>query len=104
MIAIPITRLAIVIQNIVKRGRFFMELKVLVASPSDILRAGLRTVLTEDKCIVQVYEAATKEEVKTQLHSKCPDFIVINQSLITDMASLPRGHFVILAAALDLDT
>ncbi|HEY4035373.1 MAG TPA: response regulator transcription factor [Ktedonobacteraceae bacterium] len=81
-----------------------MELKVLVAASSDILRAGLRTVLTEDKCIVQVYEAATKEEVQTQLHSKCPDFIVINQSLITDMASLPRGHFVILAAALDLDT
>ena len=80
-----------------------MELKVLIAVSSDILRAGLRTVLAEDRHIVQVYEAATKEEFQAQLHSKCPDFIVIDQSLITDMTSLPRGHFVILAAKLDLD-
>jgi len=80
-----------------------MDLKILIAASSDILRAGLRTVLTEDRHIVQVYEAATKEEFQTQLHSKCPNFIVIDQSLITDMTSLPRGHFVILAAKLDLE-
>jgi DNA-binding NarL/FixJ family response regulator len=80
-----------------------MELKVLVATPSDILRAGLRTLLTEDKRIVQVYEAATQEEVQTRLSPPCPDFIVIDQSLITDMTSLPRGRFVILAAKFDLE-
>jgi DNA-binding NarL/FixJ family response regulator len=80
-----------------------MELKILIAASSDILRAGLRTVLTEDKHIVQVYEAATKEEFQTQFHTKSPNFIVIGQSLITDMISLPRGHFVILAAKFDLD-
>lgn len=81
-----------------------MELKVLVAASSDILRAGLRTLLTEDKRIVQVYEAATKEEVQAQMRSNDPDFIVINQSLITDMTFLPRGRFVILAAKFDLET
>jgi len=80
-----------------------MELKVLIVASSDILRAGLRTVLAEDKRVVQVYEAATKEEFQTQLHSKSPDFIVIDQTLITEMASLPHGHFVILAAKLDID-
>jgi DNA-binding NarL/FixJ family response regulator len=81
-----------------------MELKVLIAVSSDILRAGLRTLLTEDKRIVQVYEAATKEEVHAQLRSNELDFVVINQSLITDMTALPRGHFVILAAKFDLET
>ncbi len=80
-----------------------MELKALVAASSDILRAGLRAVLTEDKHIVQVYEAATKEEFQTQLHCKSLDFMVINQAFITDMTALPRGHFVILAAKLDVD-
>lgn len=80
-----------------------MELKVLVATPSDILRAGLRTLLTEDKRIVQVYEAATQEEVQARLSPPYPDFIVIDQSLITDMTSLPRGHFVILAAKFDME-
>ncbi len=56
-----------------------MELKVLIAVPSDIFRAGLRTVLTEDKHIVQVHEAATKEEIpnstsfhKSRLHCNRP--------------------------------
>src|SRR2546429_3567828 len=80
-----------------------MELKVLIVASSDILRAGLRTVLTEDKHVVQIYEAATKEEFQTQLHAKSPDFIVLDQALITDMTSLPYGHFVILAAKLDID-
>lgn len=79
-----------------------MELNILIAASSDILRAGLRTVLTEDKHIIQVYEAATKEEFQSQLQAKSPDFIVIGQTLVTDMTSLPRGHFVILAAKLDL--
>jgi DNA-binding NarL/FixJ family response regulator len=80
-----------------------MELTVLVAASSDILRAGLRTLLTEDKHIVQVYEATTKEEVQAQIHSQHLDFIVIDQTLIMDITSLPRGHFVILAAKFDLE-
>jgi DNA-binding NarL/FixJ family response regulator len=81
-----------------------MELKLLIAVSSDILRAGLRTLLVEDKRIVQVCEAATKEEVQAQMRSQCPNFIVIDQSLITDITLLPRGHFVILAAKFDLET
>lgn len=80
-----------------------MKLRVLVAASSDILRSGLCTLLTEDKRIGQVYEAATKEEVQAQLHSLSPDFIVLDQALIIDMTSLPRGHFVILAAKFDLE-
>lgn len=90
-------------ENVAEEGTF-MELKVLIAVPSDIFRAGLRTVLTEDKHIVQIHEAATQEEFQTQLRSTSPDFIVIDQSLVIDMASLPRGHFIVLAATFDLDT
>jgi DNA-binding NarL/FixJ family response regulator len=81
-----------------------MKLKILIAMSFDILRAGLRTVLTEDKHVVEVCEAATKEEFQAQLRFERPDFIVIDQSLVIDMASLPRGHFVVLAAKFDLDT
>jgi DNA-binding NarL/FixJ family response regulator len=80
-----------------------MERDVLIAEPSEILRAGLQAVLTGDKCVVRIHEAATKEELYTQLHSKSLDMIVVNQSLMTDISILPRGRFVILTAALDKD-
>jgi len=80
-----------------------MEREVLIAEPSDILRAGLRAVLTGDKCVVRLHEAATKEELYTQLRSKSLDMVVVNQSLLTDISILPRGRFVILTAALDRD-
>src|SRR5689334_12893115 len=80
-----------------------MELEVLIADPSDILRAGLHLILMNDKRVIQIHEAATKEELYTQLRSKSLDLIVINQSFITDMSMLPRRRFVILTAELDID-
>jgi DNA-binding NarL/FixJ family response regulator len=86
-----------------KDGRF-MEREVLIAESSEILRAGIQAVLMGDKCMVRTYEAATKEELHTQLHSRSLDMIVVNQSFITDDISiLPRGRFVVLTAALDRD-
>jgi DNA-binding NarL/FixJ family response regulator len=80
-----------------------MELAVLIADPSDILRAGLRLILMNDKRVTQIHEAATKEELHTQLRTKSLDLIVVNQSFITDMLMLPRRRFVILTAELDID-
>lgn|SRR5438046_1026453 len=85
-----------------KEGRL-MEREVLIAEPSDSLRAGLQAVLMNDKYGVRIYEAVTKEELHAQLHSKSLDMIVVNQSFITDMSILPRGRFVILTVALDID-
>ncbi len=80
-----------------------MEREVLIAESSDILRAGLQAVLMGDKCVARIHEAATKEELHTQLHSKSLDMVVVNQSFITDISILPQGRFVILTAALDID-
>jgi DNA-binding NarL/FixJ family response regulator len=87
-----------------RKDGHFMGREVLIAESSEILRAGLQAVLMSDKYVVRIHEAATKEELYTQLHSKSLDMIVVNQSFITDNISiLPRGRFVILTAALDRD-
>jgi len=78
-----------------------MGRNVLIAESSEILRAGLQAVLMDDKDVIQLYEAATNEELYTQLRSKSFDMVVVNQSLITDISMLPRGRFVILTAVLD---
>lgn len=39
----------------------------------------------------------TSETLKNKLTSTPFDFVLVHQSLITDMALLPRNHFVILA-------
>jgi DNA-binding NarL/FixJ family response regulator len=78
-----------------------MKREVLIAEPSEILRAGLQAVLIGDKDVIQLHEAATNEELSTQLCSKSFDMVVVNQSLITDISMLPRGRFVILTAVLD---
>lgn len=81
-----------------------MERDILIAESSEILRAGLQTILLMgDQCAMRIHEAATKKELHTQLHSKFFDRILVNQALITDISILPRGRFVILAATLDRD-
>lgn len=80
-----------------------MELKVLIAESSDILRRGLRTIFDDGQNGVQIYEAATKEALQTQLRSKQLDFIVVNQALITDMTILPYGQFILLTTEFDID-
>ncbi len=79
-----------------------MKLRILIAEPQDILRAGLRTILFEDERIAHIHEAATKEDLQLRLRYDSLDLIIINQLLISDVMSLPEGRFVVLAPELDM--
>lgn len=78
-----------------------MGKRVLIAEFRGILRAGLRAIFLDTPDVIQVDEVLTSEDLQERLVSSPPDLIVIHQSLITDMAMLPRGHFIILADQLD---
>lgn len=78
-----------------------MRKHVLIAAACCAFRRGLRAIFLDDPNVAHVYEAATSEELKTQLASNPVDLIVIHQALVTDMRTLPRGHFIILAAEPD---
>lgn len=79
-----------------------MKLSILIAEPRDILRKGLRAMLHTDENAVNIYEAITLAEMQSYLETNMIDMIVINQSLINNSVSLPRGRFVILASKLDM--
>jgi len=79
-----------------------VKLDLLIAEPHDILRMGLRTIFIADDRVENVYEAKNKEELQRYLHAGSIDLILVNQSLVTDITTLPRGRFVILAAEFDM--
>jgi DNA-binding NarL/FixJ family response regulator len=79
-----------------------MGLNVLIAEPCELLRVGLRTIFFESTRVSNIYEAATKESLKTQLRSYTLDLVVINQVLVTDVMLLPRGKFAILTSEPDI--
>jgi DNA-binding NarL/FixJ family response regulator len=74
-----------------------MEILVLVAVASDLLRRGLRAVFEAHPFISHVIEATTSAELLACLETHLPDRIVIHQSLIEDISTLPKGRFIILA-------
>lgn len=80
-----------------------IKLKVLVAEPRDILRAGLRTLFTKDERIGHLYEAPERESMKSQLYSNTFDLVVVNQVFITDINELPRDRFMVITAQFDFD-
>src|SRR5437588_9909354 len=79
-----------------------MGLNVLIAEPCELLRVGLRTIFFESTYVSNIYEAATRESLKTQLRSYTLDLVVINQVLVTDVMLLPRGKFAILTPEPDM--
>jgi DNA-binding NarL/FixJ family response regulator len=79
-----------------------MKLRILIAEPQDILRAGLRTILFEDERIEHIDEAATKEDLQLCLRYDSFDLMIINQLFISEEVSLPSGRFVVLAPELDM--
>ena len=78
-----------------------MELHLLIAEPRQAQRELLRTIYSASPLVTHIDEAATSEELRDTLENMPPDFVVVHQSLITDISLLPRGHFVILATDLD---
>lgn len=79
-----------------------MGQNILIAEPCELLRIGLRTIFAEDQRVSNIHEATTNKGLEIQLRSHGVDLVVVNQSLITDVARLPMGDFVILAAKLDM--
>ncbi len=78
-----------------------MKLRILIAEPRDILRAGLRSLLIEDERVGHIQEVTSREELHRQLLSEELDLVIVNQSLIADPMKLPRGRFIILAITVD---
>ncbi|HLG62476.1 MAG TPA: response regulator transcription factor [Ktedonosporobacter sp.] len=75
---------------------------VLVADPCELLRIGLRTIILENIPISNIYEASTRESLKTLMQSYALDLLVVNQSLITDVSMLPQDKCVILTSEPDI--
>ncbi len=79
-----------------------MKLNILIAEPRDIPRTGLRMIFVADERVANIYEAASKEELYSHLHTSSIDLVIANQLLITDITTLPRGRFVLLTRELDV--
>jgi DNA-binding NarL/FixJ family response regulator len=84
------------------RSPFSVKLKILIAEARDILRAGLRTILSSDERIGHIYEAVNQQDLQNCLDSYSLDLVIVNQSLISDITILPRGQFVILTPELNM--
>ena len=85
-----------------KREQLREGLNVLIAEPHDILRMGLRVIFAEDERVAHIYEAATSQNLQTYVQNRSVDLLIVNQSLVTDITSLPRGRFVIIAEEIDM--
>lgn len=75
---------------------------VVIAEPDDILRLGLRTIFDEDPRVSDIDDVINYEDLHTQLDSSLVDLAVINQVLVTDLAVLPQGKFVIVTTHPDM--
>lgn len=79
-----------------------MEQRVLITTPQEPLRLGLKTIFLEDSRVSAVYETTNEEDTYELLTAEDIDLLVINQSLISEIRHLPEGKFVILTAQPDL--
>jgi DNA-binding NarL/FixJ family response regulator len=55
----------------------------------------------QDQFMVSIEEAISSESLKRKLTIRTPDFVIVHQSLITDITLLPKDHFAILASEPD---
>ena len=81
-----------------------MSLDVLIVEPYDVLRAGLRSILTADPRVRHIHELADDSHLLPLLHDFQADLLVINQGAIPNMDVLPRGRFVVLTQEPDMGT
>lgn len=81
-----------------------MGYAVLIAEPTELTRIGLKTIFAGDRRVSHIYEAATGGCLETQLRHYAVDLVIANQLLVTDVALLPKGKFVILTAKPDMIT
>jgi DNA-binding NarL/FixJ family response regulator len=73
-----------------------MGTHILLALPQNTLRSALkdayiRSIFTPDIC-----DVASSDELAQQLRTCSWDFVVVHQSLLTDITQLPQGQFVVI--------
>lgn len=78
--------------------------QVLIADFREAYRKGLCAIFAEEPDGADVVEATTSKELVHLIKEHSFNLIVIHQSLITDIASLPQGNLVILATEPDFQT
>lgn len=85
-----------------------MGLQIVLADPRYPSRQGMRHFLThelvhnlQEPVVDSIEEIINRESLKRLLISRTPDFVIVHQSLITDIILLPRDHFAILTPAPD---
>jgi DNA-binding NarL/FixJ family response regulator len=81
-----------------------MELSVLIAEPSDILRIGLRTILAADERVTTLLEASSTEALQKHLRNSSIDLVIVNQIFVSDITTLPANRFVLLASEFNIAT
>lgn len=74
-----------------------MNLKILIAESQEVLRTGLRFILTSDIRVSEVHEAINERDMQQYLAQYKPDLIVVNQDLLADLSILQTNNFVVLA-------
>jgi DNA-binding NarL/FixJ family response regulator len=82
-----------------------MKKQLLIADPRAAFRHELRAMFTrppEEEELEELHEAATNQELLDQLVTHTFDFIIVNQSLVTDITILPCDNCMILAPQLDM--
>lgn len=79
-----------------------MKKKILIADRRATSRQTLRATFTRPPEEEEIHEAATHQELLDQLARYTFDLVIVNQSLFTDIAILPRDKCIILAPQLDM--
>lgn len=79
-----------------------MKKDVLIADPREAFRQELQAMFTSHSKDTQVHEAVTCQELLEHLKTRTFDFIIVNQTVISDITILPRGKYLILAPQPDM--
>src|SRR3954467_1065330 len=80
------------------------KVNAVIADHREVVRAGLSSILIEDKLVTHVYEAATEEDLRFYLNTMTADFFVVNQLLMSDFGIFPRGQFIVLGRDFTIST
>ncbi|BCL80801.1 DNA-binding response regulator [Ktedonobacteria bacterium brp13] len=81
-----------------------MSLKVLIAEAQEVLRIGLRSILTSDTRVSEVHDVRDERNLHLYLANNKPDLVIVNQNLLADISILQTKNFVILAVEPNITT
>ncbi|MCW3807093.1 response regulator transcription factor [Plebeiibacterium marinum] len=73
--------------------------RIIIADPSYLVRKGLSTILNELKCVTQISEVSTPDEISDAIISEMPNMMIINTSL----SSIPEVDSLIKKQGTELN-